>query len=169
MMPAGLVLISALGYTRVVSSASFAVGGRLAKSAARGALTQAGACDGPPHPSMLPGDPSLVLTTNVDLGEKEAFMKQVSAAIAAATGKPESYVAVCVLDKQSVIFGGSDAPCAIGVLYSIGAVEKANNKRFMEEITPMLGEYGVEADRIYVNFFDVPREKVGWNGATFAG
>lgn len=75
-------------------------------------------CAASPHPfSMLPGDPSLVLTTNVDLGDKKLeIMKgkskpsglQViqslfasyppfiftacSKTIQAATGKPESYI-----------------------------------------------------------------------------
>jgi hypothetical protein len=41
----------------------------------------------------LPGDPSLILTTNVDLGEQKlAVMKLCSKAVADHTGKPESYV-----------------------------------------------------------------------------
>jgi hypothetical protein len=40
-----------------------------------------------------PGDPSLFLTTNVDLGERKLeVMKACSKAIADHTGKPESYV-----------------------------------------------------------------------------
>jgi hypothetical protein len=40
-----------------------------------------------------PGDPSLILTTNVDLGERKLdVMKACSKAIAEHTGKPESYV-----------------------------------------------------------------------------
>ena len=46
------------------------------------------------HPFCdLPGDPSLLLTTNVDLGDQKlAIMKACSKAIAKHTGKPESYV-----------------------------------------------------------------------------
>ena len=41
----------------------------------------------------LPGDPSLILTTNVDLGDKKMeIMKACSKAIEKATGKPESYI-----------------------------------------------------------------------------
>ena len=43
--------------------------------------------------SKLPGDPSLVLQTNVDLGnEKMNIMKACSKAVASCLGKPESYV-----------------------------------------------------------------------------
>jgi hypothetical protein len=47
-----------------------------------------------PHPfSELPGDPSLILVTNLDLGDKKLdIMKQCSKAISTATGKPESYI-----------------------------------------------------------------------------
>eukprot|EP00531_Pseudo-nitzschia_arenysensis_P011785 CAMPEP_0116149514 /NCGR_PEP_ID=MMETSP0329-20121206/19003_1 /TAXON_ID=697910 /ORGANISM="Pseudo-nitzschia arenysensis, Strain B593" /LENGTH=67 /DNA_ID=CAMNT_0003645863 /DNA_START=96 /DNA_END=296 /DNA_ORIENTATION=+ len=47
------------------------------------------------HPSELPGDPSLVLVTNLDLGDKKLeVMKKCSKAISEVTGKPEAYIAV---------------------------------------------------------------------------
>ena len=52
-------------------------------------------CDLVAHPSALPGDPSLILVTNVDLGGKEKkteFMKACSKAIQEVTGKPEAYI-----------------------------------------------------------------------------
>lgn len=46
------------------------------------------------HPHCdLPGDPSLFLTTNVNLGDnKSAILKELSSLVAAVTKKPESYV-----------------------------------------------------------------------------
>jgi hypothetical protein len=46
------------------------------------------------HPFCdLPGDPSILLTTNMDLGgQKLDVMKSISKSIAKHTGKPESYV-----------------------------------------------------------------------------
>lgn len=52
------------------------------------------------------GDPSLVLNTNVALGEnKAALMRAASKAVASGLGKPESYVAVAVNDGQHIIWG----------------------------------------------------------------
>lgn len=54
----------------------------------------------PCNPSLqqLPGDPSLIVYTNVDMGDKKnAFMVDASAAVAECLGKPESYVSVCVM------------------------------------------------------------------------
>ena len=58
------------------------------------------------HPSELPGDPSLVLVTNMDLGDKKLdVMKKCSKAISEATGKPEAYIGVSITDNASVLFG----------------------------------------------------------------
>mmetsp|Transcript_5531 Transcript_5531/g.15247 ORF Transcript_5531/g.15247 Transcript_5531/m.15247 type:complete len:167 (+) Transcript_5531:2-502(+) len=120
-------------------------------------------------PCTLPGDPSLVLHTNVKLEDKAAFMSAASKAIEAALGKPESYIAVCVHDGTDLIWGGSDAPAAVGCLYSIGSIAQESNGAFMATLCGLLAKQGVPAERVYVNFFDVPRANVGWNGRTFAG
>merc|ERR1719491_298272 len=77
-----------------------------------------------PHPfSELPGDPSLMLVTNVDLGEKKIdIMKKCSKVISKHTGKPEAYIGVSINDNASVLFGGTDDPCALGNMYSIGSI-----------------------------------------------
>ena len=47
--------------------------------------------------SSLPGDPGLVLFTNVDMGaQKMDTMKKLSGIVAASTGKPEGFVTVCI-------------------------------------------------------------------------
>lgn len=123
------------------------------------------------HPHCdLPGDPSLILTTNVDLGDKKGeILKTLSALVASSTGKPESYVAVCITDNASMCFGGSDDPLALGCVYSLGAINVGNNGKIQSGVTDALESYGVTANRIYINFFDMPRENVGWNRATFGG
>mmetsp|Transcript_20296 Transcript_20296/g.40521 ORF Transcript_20296/g.40521 Transcript_20296/m.40521 type:complete len:168 (+) Transcript_20296:68-571(+) len=121
-------------------------------------------------PSTLPGDPSLILTTNVDLGDKKMeIMKACSKAIASNLEKPESYVAVSINDNASVIFGGSDKPTALGVVYSLGSISKENNGGLTKDVSELMEPFGVDAARIYINFFDLPRENVGWSGKTFAG
>ena len=77
--------------------------------------------------------------------------------------------AVCVTDKASMIFGGSDAPLALGCMYSLGSINMANNGKIQSGVSDVLEKYGVSESRIYLNFFDMPRENVGWNRATFAG
>jgi len=68
--------------------------------------SKAPACGTSVHPSELPGDPSLLLVTNLDLGDKKMdVMKKCSKAISEATGKPEAYIGVSITDNASVIFG----------------------------------------------------------------
>lgn len=121
------------------------------------------------HPFCdLPGDPSLILTTNIDLGDKKLeIMKAISKAMAEHTGKPEAYIAVSINDKADVIFAGSDAPTALGCMYSIGAIAKESNGKITAAVADLLEE--VDPARIYINFFDMPRENVGWSKRTFAG
>jgi len=116
------------------------------------------------------GDPSLILTTSVSLGDKKkAFMKAASKAVAKSLGKPESYVAICVNDNADIIWGGEEEPCALACCYSLGAINQANNAAVTKEITALLTEFNIAPNRLYINFFDVPAGNIGYNGATFAG
>lgn len=63
----------------------------------------------------------------------------------------------------------SDAPTALGCLYSIGAIAQESNGGIQNDVTDLLEVFGVKEDRIYINFFDVPRANVGWSRRTFAG
>eukprot|EP00560_Eucampia_antarctica_P003123 CAMPEP_0197834870 /NCGR_PEP_ID=MMETSP1437-20131217/24017_1 /TAXON_ID=49252 ORGANISM="Eucampia antarctica, Strain CCMP1452" /NCGR_SAMPLE_ID=MMETSP1437 /ASSEMBLY_ACC=CAM_ASM_001096 /LENGTH=140 /DNA_ID=CAMNT_0043439895 /DNA_START=225 /DNA_END=647 /DNA_ORIENTATION=+ len=121
------------------------------------------------HPSTLPGDPSLLFVTNVDLGDKKIeVMKACSKAIEAVTGKPEQWIAVSIRDKEDIIFGGSEDPAALGCVYSLGSISMESNGAMMRSFAEFLEPFGVPADRMYVNFFDMPRANIGWNGRTFA-
>jgi phenylpyruvate tautomerase len=73
-----------------------------------------------------------------------------------------------VQDGQDMLFGGTDEPCALATLTSLGAINKSNNENFSAAIAGILEEHGVPSDRYYVNFFDVPRENCAYRGATFA-
>mmetsp|Transcript_3936 Transcript_3936/g.8865 ORF Transcript_3936/g.8865 Transcript_3936/m.8865 type:complete len:185 (+) Transcript_3936:18-572(+) len=141
------------------------------ESSRRSASSSASCEEGPL--SALPGDPSIILNTNVTIppGEKRALAKALSAAVASCLGKPESYVAVCINDGNAdgMIFGGSDEPCALACVYSLGAINKTNNEKLSAEVARLLQETcDVAPNRYYVNFFDVPRENCGYNGKTFA-
>jgi phenylpyruvate tautomerase len=122
-------------------------------------------------PSDLPGDPSLILHTNVVLKDKAGFVASASAAIASCLSKPETYVAVCVTDDhRGMSFGGTTDPTALGCVYSIGSINQDNNGALTAALSELLEEHGgVPNDRIYINFFDVPRANCGWSGRTFAG
>jgi phenylpyruvate tautomerase len=76
---------------------------------------------------------------------------------------------VCIADKSSLIFGGTDEPAALGCVYSIGAISKESNGKIQASVTDLLEPFGVPESRMYINFFDMPRANVGWSRSTFAG
>ena len=60
-----------------------------------------------------------------------------------------------------MIFAGSDAPMALGCMYSIGVIAMESNGKITADVTDLLEPYGVDEGRIYINFFDMPRSDVG--------
>ena len=76
---------------------------------------------------------------------------------------------VSIIDNAAVLFGGTDAPAALGCVYSIGAISMESNGGITSDVTEALEPFGLDPGRIYINFFDVPRANVGWNKRTFAG
>jgi len=54
-------------------------------------------------------------------------------------------------------------------LYSIGAIAQESNGKIHASVSDLLQDFGVDAARIYLNFFDMPRANVGWSRRTFAG
>jgi phenylpyruvate tautomerase len=96
-------------------------------------------------------------------------MLAASRSIAETLEKPESYVAVCAMDDVDIVWGGSDAPCALCAVTSLGAINLENNRNLSAELCELLAEFGIPGDRVYITFTDVPRENMGYDGATFAG
>lgn len=113
--------------------------------------------------------PCFIVNTNLPADKiPKSFMKDSSHLIAKLLGKPESYVCVRVNANQMMIFGGSDAPCALVVLDSIGAVGGAKNQKLVPPIMKHVEEaLGIPQDRFYITINDVPGSNMGWNGSTF--
>lgn len=55
-------------------------------------------------------------------------------------GKPDSYVAIQVNDKQAMMWGGSDEPCALCTVASLGAINLKNNKAVSKDVCDLLAE-----------------------------
>ncbi|MEJ2059788.1 MAG: phenylpyruvate tautomerase MIF-related protein [Gammaproteobacteria bacterium] len=107
---------------------------------------------------------SNVLQSDADYSE---LLDELSAHVAQALGKPESYVMVRLVPNERMLFAGSPEPLAFVELKSIGLPESATaglSKGLSELIETRLG---VPADRTYIEFADAPRRYWGWNGSTF--
>lgn len=113
-----------------------------------------------PLPPNAPAPPNPV-------SESDAA-KALSSAVAAATGKPESYVLVSVRSGVTLCFGGTEEPAAYGELLSIGAIGGAKNAAISKAVSDVVAaKLGVPASRFYLSFHDMGRTDFGWNGGTF--
>eukprot|EP00640_Fibrocapsa_japonica_P006360 CAMPEP_0113942858 /NCGR_PEP_ID=MMETSP1339-20121228/13141_1 /TAXON_ID=94617 /ORGANISM="Fibrocapsa japonica" /LENGTH=177 /DNA_ID=CAMNT_0000947519 /DNA_START=41 /DNA_END=574 /DNA_ORIENTATION=+ /assembly_acc=CAM_ASM_000762 len=113
--------------------------------------------------------PSLLVQSNVVVDEEkeDAFLKEASSMVANGLGKPESYVMVS-LKFAKMSFGGSKDPCAFVDLISLGRIEPDLNKEMSSKISELMNKhFGIPKNRLYVQFFDSPRENFGFNGSTF--
>ena len=118
--------------------------------------------------------PILEIRVNVDGGksavELKALMQQIAQDFAPLIGKPLQYVQVSLQTNQLVSFGGDgDAPCAMCSVTSIGNIDLEHNTAVSAFLSATLAkEFGVSPTRYYCRFVDVPRDHVGFSGATFA-
>ena len=106
-----------------------------------------------------------VRTSLPEVADSAALLKELSAALAQQTGKPESYVMTLLETAVPMTFAGSCDPCAYVEVKSIGALKpSAMTKAFCDLISKRTG---IPSNRIYIGFDDVKATAWGWNGKTF--
>jgi phenylpyruvate tautomerase len=113
--------------------------------------------------------PLLKLETNVALSNEtqSALLAALSKIVGGTIGKPEQYVMV-VISPAAILMSGQSGDAAFVDIRSIGGLNDGVNRQLAQKIAALLKEsLGVRADRIYLNFTDVPAGNWGWNGDTF--
>ncbi len=82
-------------------------------------------------------------------------------------GKPETYVMVCAA-KADLMMAVAEGNAAFVEVKSIGGLEPDVCRTLSAEICGLLNEQlEISADRIYLNFTDVPASQWGFNGSLF--
>ena len=111
--------------------------------------------------------PVLQVTTNVSIDDANAFAMQASNLTAEILGKPESYVMVSINSDASLIFAGTNDPCAHLMLKSLGLPE-SETKAYSEKLCALIEQQlGVSPSRTYIEFINPERHMFGWNSGTF--
>lgn len=113
--------------------------------------------------------PYLKLDTNLKLDAKttQDLLGKCSSRISSVLGKSENYIMIHINSDQSMMFAGSPEPLAylelksIGLQYNQAQALSALLCEFIAE------ELNIHANRIYIEFTDIPREMWGWDGRTF--
>jgi phenylpyruvate tautomerase len=113
--------------------------------------------------------PYLKITTSksIDAERKHKLLTAASKMVATELGKPEQYMMVSVESQVSMLFGGTEEPCAFLELRGLGLPESKTGK--LSELLCGLVEShtGVRRDRVYINFADIKPKLWGWNSKTF--
>lgn len=113
--------------------------------------------------------PYLNIQTNITLDpeQQSTLLTAASAAVAAALGKPESYVMVALQCEVAMLFAGSDQPLAYLELKSLG-LPRQRTAELSETLCGLLeASVAIPTARIYIEFADPERSMWGWNGGTF--
>ena len=113
--------------------------------------------------------PLLKIQTNTKVSndKRDALLQKASRAVAQQLGKPEAYMMVSLETERPMMFAGNAEPAAFMDLKAIGlpAGKTAQLSALLCDMAK--SELGVPADRVYINFADVPPNLWGWNGETF--
>jgi len=113
--------------------------------------------------------PLLLIRTNQSLSQEQArrLLRDASALCAEVLGKSEAYVMTTLETDRTMLFAGSDDPCAYLELKSLGLTPERTPElsaalcRFVEE------KLDVPQARVYIEFSAPERPFWGWNGQTF--
>lgn len=113
--------------------------------------------------------PLIKMETSVHMSDEAKLMlvQALSGIVAQATGKPEQYVMATISDAE-ICMAGKIGAAAFVDIRSIGSINGQVNRKISKEIKSLLEkEIGIEGERVYLNFTDVPAGSWGWNGSTF--
>ena len=113
--------------------------------------------------------PLLKVATSAPLEsvDRPAFLKQASADLATALGKPESYMMIQLEPAPDLIFGGTAEPAAYVELKSIG-LPADKTEQLSQNICSLIEQkLGVPPKRIYIEFASAAGAMWGWNSTTF--
>jgi 2C-methyl-D-erythritol 2,4-cyclodiphosphate synthase len=112
--------------------------------------------------------PCLTVQTNIaDHQITDDFLKQLSATVAQAVGKPEQYIAVQVSGGQKLFFAGTNEPAAVMELVSIGLSSNQTSNISKQIMSFFEEKLHIKTERIYIKFTNIPGNMMGWNKGTF--
>tara|TARA_B100000212_G_C27078730_1_gene407175 strand:- start:169 stop:504 length:336 start_codon:yes stop_codon:yes gene_type:complete len=109
--------------------------------------------------------PLLNISTNTKVKNEQILLASSSDFISSLTSKSKNFVMVKLTHSLSMIFAGTDEPCAFIEIKSIGSLVPSTMSKPICEF--FAAELGIKAERIYVFFQDVDANQWAWNSRTF--
>jgi phenylpyruvate tautomerase len=113
--------------------------------------------------------PYLAVRTNqvVEPEKYTAILQKASRLVAETLGKPEEYVMVTLETSARILFAGQSEPAAFVEWRAIGLPTGRTDELARLLCAFLQSELDIPADRVFINFNDVPANLWGWNGGTF--
>lgn len=111
--------------------------------------------------------PVLHIHTNISIDNQSEFLAQASTSVAAALGKPESYVMILFSECKPMSFAGTQEPTAFLELKSLGLNDSQTNDLSEKLCSFLETTLNINTSRIYIEFSAPERAMFGWNKATF--
>jgi hypothetical protein len=113
--------------------------------------------------------PYLKVQTNksVSSRKQQSFLKECSMLISMELGKPEKYVMTAFAPKVEMTLGGSSDPSIFLQLKSIGLPD-TKTKDLSNKFACLAEEkLKIPKDRVFIEFKNISRGFLGWNGILF--
>ncbi|KAI1784219.1 Tautomerase/MIF [Ganoderma leucocontextum] len=112
--------------------------------------------------------PALEIRTNVTVADPKGFVKEFSKFSADTLGKPEGYIAIHLVQEQTLTFAGSFDPAFLLSITSLDNLSSENTEKFSKAFATFIKEkLGVPHDRGYIVFNDPGRANIGYQSTTF--
>jgi len=119
--------------------------------------------------ASIQGMPLLQVQTSAKTAAPAGLLKNLSAELARALGKPESYVMVSFEHDAELLFGGTSEAACFAALKNIGTFTPAQTEKLSALLCQQLSAaLGVAPNRIYIEFIDAKPHLWGHDGGTFA-
>ena len=113
--------------------------------------------------------PLIRITTNINIDSPtlNTALKIVSESVATMLGKPESYVMLDYQRSPHMLFAGTGESTAYIELKSLG-LEENKTTEFSKMLCTLLNDqFGIQGNRIYIEFSNPERHMWGWDKRTF--
>jgi phenylpyruvate tautomerase len=108
------------------------------------------------------------LTSALTAEKKSSMHTGLCEIVANVFSKPVSYIMV-IIEQADISMAGKIGNASFIELRSIGGITADTTGKFSEVVCRYVNsETGIPADRIFINFSDVPGSHWGWNGSTFS-
>lgn len=111
--------------------------------------------------------PYLTITSNQKLDTDSEQLNLISKTVAESLKKPESYVMVSLQHNPDMLFAGSKEPLAYCELKSLGLRDSQTTSLSSTLCDCINTLYGINTQRIYIEFSAPARAMWGWDKRTF--